>query len=160
MPSKQIQIKATTTTQSKLLQNAHFPSELKMFYFDTFPVSEHSRHIVRIKQWLAEKLRKIEEEVRSLEVDQRSHMTHRIGPNEVTFDIEQEPNISRDKLTIRSQGRFMTAKANTCVYGGKWQFEVSYMRGHELKLGHLVCFLFEGATPSGGSFVFWHFNFF
>lgn len=53
-------------------------------------------------------------------------MTHRIGPDEVTFDIEQEPNVSRDKLTIRSQGRFMTAKANTCVYGGKWQFEVSY----------------------------------
>lgn len=64
-------------------------------------------------------------DVRPLEVDQRNHMTQRIGPDEVAFDIEQEPNISRDKLTIRSQGRFMTAKANTCVYGGKWQFEVS-----------------------------------
>lgn len=88
--------------------------------------------------------------MRPFEVDQRNHMTHRIGPNEVTFDIEQEPNISRDKLTIRSQGRFMTAKANTCVYGGKWQFEVSYRSGHELKLGRftlcaffrfVVCFL-------------------
>lgn len=74
---------------------------------------------------MAEKLRSIEMEVRPLEVDQNNHMTRRIGPDEVNFDIAPEPNISRDKLTIRSQGRFMTVKANTCVYGGKWQFEVS-----------------------------------
>lgn len=98
---------------------------------------------------MAEKLRRIEEDLRPLEIEQRNHMTQRIGPDVVTFDIEQEPNISRDKLTIRSQGRFMTAKANTCVYGGKWQFEVSFVRsGHELELGQgvfLLVFFFRVA---------------
>lgn len=40
-------------------------------------------------------------------------------------DTNNAAKISKDELTIQSKSAFCTVKASSCVYKGKWMYEVS-----------------------------------
>ena len=81
------------------------------------------------KSWLNEKLSEIEAEyesaVRHLQMERAAS---RLGPELTIFDIDftSTVRISSDRLSMRSQGSFNTVKANACVFGGKWMYEVGF----------------------------------
>lgn len=59
----------------------------------------------------------------------------------VVWDIESAENvahlvkISKDKLSILSQSAFSTLKANACIYGGKYQYEVQLKSKGVMQIG-------------------------
>ncbi|XP_076313486.1 E3 ubiquitin-protein ligase RNF123-like isoform X1 [Tachypleus tridentatus] len=53
--------------------------------------------------------------------------TGRLGPKHVVFDSNTSVgglNIDKEKLGLFGQGNFSSILSNTCVYRGKWQYEV------------------------------------
>ncbi|KAL4226861.1 hypothetical protein ACF0H5_014840 [Mactra antiquata] len=50
----------------------------------------------------------------------------RLGPTDVMFQFDNVGTlvIDQDRLELSSQSNFSSMKANTCVYKGKWMFEV------------------------------------
>ncbi|XP_034940002.1 E3 ubiquitin-protein ligase RNF123-like [Chelonus insularis] len=51
----------------------------------------------------------------------------RLGPKIVHFDILSHHGltiVSPDRLSVNSQSNFSTLRANTCLYGGKWMYEL------------------------------------
>ena len=83
------------------------------------------------KSWLNDKLVEIEEENESvLRHLQNDIAATRLGPELSILDIDftSTVRISSDRLSVRSQGSFNTIKANVCVFGGRWMYEVGYRR--------------------------------
>lgn len=82
--------------------------------------------MVLVKSWLQEKLDNIEVKCKEDVLKQQLEMRSRLGPELVIFDIDfsSTVRIANDRLSVRSQGSFNTIKANVCVYGGRWMYEV------------------------------------
>lgn len=80
-----------------------------------------------VKHWLQEKFDNIDAKHEVAVREQRDKMSTRLGPDLTIFDIDftSTVRISSDRLSVRSQGSFNTIKANACVYGGCWMYEVS-----------------------------------
>lgn len=84
------------------------------------------RQMVMVKSWLNEKLASVEDKCKEAVLKQQMEMRSRLGPEMTIFDIDfsSSVRIANDRLSVRSQGSFNTIKANVCVYGGKWMYEV------------------------------------
>ena len=82
-----------------------------------------------VKSWLNDKLTSIEDNSKEALLKQQLEMRSRLGPEMVIFDIDfsSTVRIANDRLSVRSQGSFNTIKANVCVYGGKWMYEVIFL---------------------------------
>lgn len=82
--------------------------------------------MVLVKSWLKGKLEDIDNSCRDAVLQQQLEMRSRLGPKFVIFDIDfsSTVRIANDRLTVRSQGSFNTIKANVCVFGGRWMYEV------------------------------------
>lgn len=82
--------------------------------------------MVLVKSWLKGKLEDIDNSCRDAVLQQQLEMRSRLGPEFVIFDIDfsSTVRIANDRLTVRSQGSFNTIKANVCVFGGRWMYEV------------------------------------
>ena len=85
--------------------------------------------MVMVKSWLNDKLTSIEDNCKEALLKQQLEMRSRLGPEMVIFDIDfsSTVRIANDRLSVRSQGSFNTIKANVCVYGGKWMYEVIFL---------------------------------
>ncbi|XP_037951834.1 E3 ubiquitin-protein ligase RNF123 isoform X2 [Teleopsis dalmanni] len=85
-----------------------------------------TEQMTKVKSWLNNKLSEIDENCLEAVITQRTQMLARLGPPHVAFDIDYSTNVrpSADRLTIRSQGTFNTVKANVCVFGGRWMYEI------------------------------------
>lgn len=83
--------------------------------------------MVIVRNWLNERLNVIELNSAHAIKTQRVDMVSRLGPEQTICDIDftSTVRISADRLSLRSQGSFNTIKANVCVYGGRWMYEVS-----------------------------------
>ncbi|ALC46914.1 CG6752 [Drosophila busckii] len=85
-----------------------------------------SKQMTIVKHWLDDKFQQIQtdsnEEIRQLYVETES----RIGPELAIFDVDYTTTVrvSTDRLALRSQGSFNSVRANCCVYGGRWMYEV------------------------------------
>lgn len=84
------------------------------------------RQMVLVKTWLRGKLEEIEANCQEAVLQQQLEMRSRLGPELVIFDIDfsSTARLANDRLSVRSQGSFNTIKANVCVYGGRWMYEV------------------------------------
>ncbi|XP_061398037.1 E3 ubiquitin-protein ligase RNF123 [Musca vetustissima] len=82
--------------------------------------------MVLVKSWLKGKLDDIDASCQDAIAQQQLEMRSRLGPEFVIFDIDfsSTVRIANDRLTVRSQGSFNTIKANVCVFGGRWMYEV------------------------------------
>ncbi|XP_046805670.1 E3 ubiquitin-protein ligase RNF123 isoform X2 [Lucilia cuprina] len=82
--------------------------------------------MVLVKSWLKEKLDGIEVKCKEDVLKQQLEMRSRLGPELVIFDIDfsSTVRIANDRLSVRSQGSFNTIKANVCVYGERWMYEL------------------------------------
>ncbi|KAM7363066.1 kip1 ubiquitination-promoting complex subunit 1 isoform 2-T2 [Cochliomyia hominivorax] len=82
--------------------------------------------MVLVKSWLNDKLDNIEVKYKEDVLKQQLEMRSRLGPELVIFDIDfsSTVRIANDRLSVRSQGSFNTIKANVCVYGGRWMYEL------------------------------------
>lgn len=82
--------------------------------------------MVLVKSWLKEKLDDLETKCKEDVLKQQMEMRSRLGPELVIFDIDfsSTVRIANDRLSVRSQGSFNTIKANVCIYGGRWMYEV------------------------------------
>ncbi|XP_017466845.1 PREDICTED: E3 ubiquitin-protein ligase RNF123 [Rhagoletis zephyria] len=85
-----------------------------------------SDQMVIVRNWLNERLNVIESNSTEATKTQRIDMASRLGPEHTICDIDftSTVRISADRLSLRSQGSFNTIKANVCVYGGRWMYEV------------------------------------
>jgi len=87
--------------------------------------------MIIVRTWLDDKFQQIQtdsnEEIRRLYMETES----RIGPDLTIFDVDYTTTVrvSSDRLALRSQGSFNTVRANCCVYGGRWMYEVIAVRG-------------------------------
>lgn len=79
-----------------------------------------------VKTWLDDKLHNIDVSCTEAINEQQCAMHSRLGPQIVLFDLDYSSTvrISNDRLSVRSQGSFNTVRANTCVFGGRWMYEV------------------------------------
>uniref|UniRef100_W8AXB6 RING-type E3 ubiquitin transferase n=1 Tax=Ceratitis capitata TaxID=7213 RepID=W8AXB6_CERCA len=82
--------------------------------------------MVIVRNWLNERLNVMESNSSHATKTQRIDMASRLGPEHTICDIDftSTVRISADRLSLRSQGSFNTIKANVCVYGGRWMYEV------------------------------------
>ncbi|KFB45879.1 AGAP009295-PA-like protein [Anopheles sinensis] len=97
---------------------------------DQFVLSEY---IGEMGLWLDEKLRDHE-----FRTPQRNEpIEGRLGPRRTVFDATEDGSIliSKDKLTLQSQNAFSTVKANCCVYGGRWMYEVQLRSKGVMQIG-------------------------
>ncbi|XP_011189510.2 E3 ubiquitin-protein ligase RNF123 [Zeugodacus cucurbitae] len=85
-----------------------------------------TEQMVIVRNWLTERLNVIELNSIHATKTQRVEMDSRLGPEQTICDIDftSTVRISADRLSLRSQGSFNTIKANVCVYGGRWMYEV------------------------------------
>lgn len=63
-----------------------------------------------------------------------------IGPSTIVWDIEDSEHsniakISKDRLSITSSTAFSTLKANACIIGGKYMFEVQLKSKGVMQIG-------------------------
>lgn len=85
-----------------------------------------TKQMVIVRSWLDDKFQAIQtdsnEEIRRLYTETES----RIGPDLTIFDVDYTTTVrvSSDRLALRSQGSFNTVRANCCVYGGRWMYEI------------------------------------
>ncbi|KAH8236558.1 hypothetical protein KR026_005614 [Drosophila bipectinata] len=85
-----------------------------------------TKQMVIVRAWLDDKFQAIQtdsnEEIRRLYTETES----RIGPDLTIFDVDYTTTVrvSSDRLALRSQGSFNTVRANCCVYGGRWMYEI------------------------------------
>lgn len=93
--------------------------------------------MVIVRSWLDDKFQAIQtdsnEEIRRLYTETES----RIGPDLTIFDVDYTTTVrvSSDRLALRSQGSFNTVRANCCVYGGRWMYEVIAFNGSGYRRG-------------------------
>nr|CAD7194583.1 unnamed protein product [Timema douglasi] len=62
----------------------------------------------------------------------------RIGPAVVHFDTATHVGlfvVGSDRLSVNSQSNFSTIRANVCLYGGKWQYEIQLGSKGVMQLG-------------------------
>lgn len=62
----------------------------------------------------------------------------RIGPPVTVFDVDRDMNfvnVSHDRLTVQSQSSFSTIRANTCVFKGKWMYEIQLKSKGVMQIG-------------------------
>ncbi|XP_055377471.1 E3 ubiquitin-protein ligase RNF123 [Condylostylus longicornis] len=89
--------------------------------------------IGHINYWLDAKLQQIEEQTNNIQ------RPNKIGPEKVVFDIqefrENVVQVCSDRLTLKSHGTFNTVKANACVYGGKWMYEIQLHTKGVMQIG-------------------------
>lgn len=76
----------------------------------------------------------------------------RLGPTKVVFSLENNTNnnlltISKDLLTVQSQSAFSTAKANCCVFKGKWMYEVG------------IVYISDSTTANDANSTYIYFNY-
>ncbi|XP_020813353.1 E3 ubiquitin-protein ligase RNF123 isoform X1 [Drosophila serrata] len=85
-----------------------------------------TKQMTIVRSWLDDKFQQIQtdsnEEIRRLYMETES----RIGPDLTIFDVDYTTTVrvSSDRLALRSQGSFNTVRANCCVYGGRWMYEI------------------------------------
>ncbi|XP_065723172.2 E3 ubiquitin-protein ligase RNF123 [Drosophila suzukii] len=85
-----------------------------------------TKQMIIVRTWLDDKFQQIQtdsnEEIRRLYMETES----RIGPDLTIFDVDYTTTVrvSSDRLALRSQGSFNTVRANCCVYGGRWMYEI------------------------------------
>ncbi|XP_017110333.1 E3 ubiquitin-protein ligase RNF123 [Drosophila elegans] len=85
-----------------------------------------TKQMIIVRTWLDDKFQQIQtdsnEEIRRLYTETEN----RIGPDLTIFDVDYTTTVrvSPDRLTLRSQGSFNTVRANCCVYGGRWMYEI------------------------------------
>ncbi|XP_013113066.2 E3 ubiquitin-protein ligase RNF123 isoform X2 [Stomoxys calcitrans] len=86
----------------------------------------YCRQMILVKSWLKGKLDDIKARCHDAVVQQQLEMRSRLGPEYVIFDIDfsSTARVANDRLSVRSQGSFNTIKANACVFGGRWMYEV------------------------------------
>ncbi|XP_053673835.1 E3 ubiquitin-protein ligase RNF123 [Anopheles nili] len=92
-----------------------------------------SEYIVEVGMWLDEKLNE-----HSFEPLPSNEPTDgRLGPRRTVFDVTDDGSIliSKDRLTLQSQNAFSTVKANCCVYGGRWMYEVQLRSKGVMQIG-------------------------
>lgn len=87
--------------------------------------------------WLDRKLSENENEAGQ---QQNQEQVGRLGPQRVVFDADSEAspalvNITADRLTVQSQSAFSTVRANCCVFGGKWMYEVQLRSKGVMQIG-------------------------
>ncbi|XP_037891290.1 E3 ubiquitin-protein ligase RNF123 isoform X2 [Glossina fuscipes] len=95
------------------------------------------RQMVLVKSWLKDKLDAIESNCKEATLQQQCDMRSRLGPELVIFDIDYSSTvrIASDRLSVRSQGSFNTIKANVCVYGGRWMYEIQLHSKGVMQIG-------------------------
>uniref|UniRef100_A0A1A9VGU9 RING-type E3 ubiquitin transferase n=1 Tax=Glossina austeni TaxID=7395 RepID=A0A1A9VGU9_GLOAU len=96
-----------------------------------------SEQMVLVKSWLKDKLDAIESNCKEATLQQQCDMRSRLGPELVIFDIDYSSTvrIASDRLSVRSQGSFNTIKANVCVYGGRWMYEIQLHSKGVMQIG-------------------------
>ncbi|XP_060645573.1 E3 ubiquitin-protein ligase RNF123 [Drosophila nasuta] len=96
-----------------------------------------TKQMIIVKNWLEDKFQQIQtdsnEEIRRLYIDTEA----RIGPELAIFDVDYTTTVrvSADRLALRSQGSFNTVRANCCVYGGRWMYEISLHTKGVMQIG-------------------------
>ncbi|EDW84144.1 uncharacterized protein Dwil_GK13978 [Drosophila willistoni] len=96
-----------------------------------------TKQMVIVRSWLDDKFQQIQtdsnEEIRRLYTETEA----RIGPDLTIFDVDYTTTVrvSSDRLALRSQGSFNTVRANCCVYGGRWMYEIQLHTKGVMQIG-------------------------
>ncbi|EDV91344.1 E3 ubiquitin-protein ligase RNF123 isoform X2 [Drosophila grimshawi] len=96
-----------------------------------------TKQMAIVRNWLDDKFQQIQtdsnEEIRKLYIETEA----RIGPDLAIFDVDYTTTVrvSTDRLTLRSQGSFNTVRANCCVYGGRWMYEIQLHTKGVMQIG-------------------------
>ncbi|TDG39653.1 hypothetical protein AWZ03_013926 [Drosophila navojoa] len=96
-----------------------------------------TKQMTIVRNWLDDKFQQIQtdsnEEIRKLYVETEA----RIGPELAIFDVDYTTTVrvSTDRLALRSQGSFNTVRANCCVYGGRWMYEIQLHTKGVMQMG-------------------------